>query len=147
MHILHIEAVAEGTPSLAENLRPLLSIIHRNAHVGQIHLLAQVGLALRNVCHEETLALLEQCLAAARRYIHESTVGHRLLLLILQIVEFRAATRVVIDLLARAIGREIERGSHRNLHDAFRQAIHIDANRLCLRAGRRAFITLSCLVR
>ena len=57
VHVLHIEAVAVGTPSLVEDLRPFLLVVYRGYHVAQVYLVVQCYLARREFAHPPPVRL------------------------------------------------------------------------------------------
>ena len=65
MHVLEIEAIAEGAPRLIEDLRPFLRIVRRDLHVRRVDGVLQVGLARGDVRDVHLTALEEASLLAA----------------------------------------------------------------------------------
>ena len=127
MHILQVEAVAEGAPSLVVDLCPLLLVVDGYLHVREVNRLAQVGLPLGNIGHIQVVALHEDRLFASGVDAHLS-VGHLLLLLFLQVEALRCPFAEVVDGLSVGVEVEVASACQRQFHDALTQSIQVDAH-------------------
>ena len=148
MHVLQIETIAEGTPCLVINLCPLLRIIDRHLHVGEVNRLFEIGLALRQIGYIKTIPLDKERLLATGIDAH-TAIGHLLLLLFLQVETLCAALAEVIHRFSIGVEVGVATPCQRQFHGAIAQAFEVDANvhsALCLLFLSRLSATLFQLI-
>ena len=142
VHILQIEAITVGTPSLIKNLSPLLRIIHRSHHVGEVNLLVGIETTRRDAVGHVDLAVATR---EEERPITAHThrcIAHLALFAAFKVIDL-GATAAVPEVLAVAIEVAVVASTHRQLDDTCAKAfgIHLHLSRSFL--GLRSLFALS----
>ena len=144
MHILQIETITVSPPCFIENLCPFLRIIDLDLHVRQVHRIAQVCFARRNIRHIKSISFEEERFLAAGSDTHRSTVGHHVFFLFFQVEYFRTTTSPVVNLVSVRIEISVIGRAHRQLDDTVRNPVEIDLDN---RSSRLVFLCLIFLCR
>ena len=127
VHVLQVETVAIGAPSLIEDLGPLLLVVHLCHHVVEIDGLAEFYLVFGRCHHIGVLSFDKQCLAAVGRDHHASAARNQVVFLFFEVKHVRAVGAVIPHVLAVAEERAVTAGGHGEFDDAVGEAVDVDA--------------------
>ena len=128
VHVLEVETVAIGTPSLVEYLFPLLVIVHRGNHVVEINFFTQVGLAGCQGSDIEFITFHECGGLHVSRSNHENLVGYYLVLLLGKIIDMHAAATTIPQVAAVTHEAAIVACANREFHDAVSDAVNVNTH-------------------